>query len=482
MNTEIEKIVAEYIKQNSIFSPSQTALLAVSGGADSIALLTILNELNVSGRINIKIHIAHINHLLRGYQSDADENFVIETADNFNLPVTTSKVDVKTFAQKNKLSIETAARNLRRTGLSEIARQNNCTTIVTAHHKNDNTETIIGNLLRGTGYTGCAGIRPKVKLQNDLTITRPLLSLTRVQIEDYLKTKNLSWQTDETNTDCKFTRNYIRSKLIPTIQKRCSAPLEDTLTALAQNCLRLCEKIDNQTRNIWPQIRTRVTNKSAELNRQLFIAQPQPIQIELIRKAVAAISLGQQNFTARTYTAIIDFAKTAGDGKLLSLPKNYSVEKSDNNLIFHSPKSHTPAQAETVDITDIKIPGKTSFGIWTIETKLIPACDADIENFKKQKDRLTEWFDADKIQLPITARLRKSGDTFLPFGHKTPKRIGKFLTASKITGKNKKNIFLITDKKNILWLAPVRAAQIAAVTKNTTTILQIEVLRASRAF
>ena len=162
-------------------------LLAVSGGADSTALLYSMFALKNEGILHADFVCAHINHQLRTPDADIDEKFVVAQAENLSLPVITQKIDVRQFARQNKLSIETAARILRIQHLQDIAKASNCDWIATAHQKNDNAETVIQRLLRGTGFRGLAGIWPLRSFSDNITFVRPLLCVTRDQIIDYLK-------------------------------------------------------------------------------------------------------------------------------------------------------------------------------------------------------------------------------------------------------------------------------------------------------
>ncbi|MDD5134673.1 MAG: tRNA lysidine(34) synthetase TilS, partial [Phycisphaerae bacterium] len=215
----VEQTILNFIGLHSLVPKGSRILIAVSGGADSVGLVEILASLKSSGKIDSDFHIVHINHLLRGNESFQDERYVTALAQKHNLPITVEQIDVKKYAAEKKLSIETAARQLRIGALCRIANQNNCSAIATAHHKNDNTETVIHRLSRGTAFKGLCGIRPKSTL-NETVFIRPMLCICRDKIETYISSQNIKWQTDRTNIDCRFTRNRIRHKLLPSLQKQ----------------------------------------------------------------------------------------------------------------------------------------------------------------------------------------------------------------------------------------------------------------------
>ncbi len=269
MCAAIEQKVEDFIKYYGLLPGGSKFLLAVSGGADSVALLKILVSLKLSGRINNDFHIAHINHQLRGQKSLNDEKYVKTLAEKHNLSVTIEQIDVKNYAKENKLSIETAARNLRLEKLAAIAQKNGCSCIVTAHQKNDNAETMIHRLLRGTGFKGLAGIRPKSVINGTIFI-RPLLCLSRKEIEDYLVSQNIHWQTDHTNLDCRFTRNRIRHRFLPMLQRQSFDDLVELLFILSQKSFSFSEKVEKQTEAAWKECIIEQSDYSVSMDIEKF--------------------------------------------------------------------------------------------------------------------------------------------------------------------------------------------------------------------
>ena len=224
---EFEQKVADFIKGERLLAPGDGALLAVSGGADSTALLHAMAALRADGVLPVEIHCAHINHQLRGDEAQRDEDFVVEQCRKLNIAVITERIYVRGYAKAKKLSIETAARELRIDSLLEIAKRQNCTCIATAHHKNDNAETILQRLSRGTGFRGLCGIWPAKEFAGNIRFVRPLLCVTRGEIIQYLNGRNQKWCTDRTNEDFAYRRNFIRHRLLPALQKDCSGCLVD---------------------------------------------------------------------------------------------------------------------------------------------------------------------------------------------------------------------------------------------------------------
>lgn len=456
-----EKKVENFIRQKNLVPAHGKILLAVSGGADSVALLCILDRL-----FHDRLHITHINHQLRGSDSLNDEYFVRQLAAKYKLPVTTKLVDVNTFAKRQKLSIETAARRLRQEALIQIAEKYNCGAIATAHHKNDNAETIIHRMLRGTGFKGLAGIRTKTVIGGKIFI-RPLLCLSRGEIEKYLTSKNVSWRNDYTNSDTRFTRNRIRHKLLPRLTEE-NPHIIDTLNELAAKCEKLCGKIEKLCRTAAGECFIANDEKQIAVDLKKFIRLPQPVQVELLQQALTQIKCGLQNYTLEHYKKMCEFIKSAQTGKNLALPEKVNIAKGYEKFFI----GKTKIKSDTFAAVELKLPGRTVFGNYIIKTEVLEKIN--FSNIKK-KDKFVEFFDFTKIKPPLIVRERQKGDKFRPFGQKCLKKVGKFLTSEKIDSEQKTRTIIICGNNIILWVAPVRRSSEAIIDSQTPQILKITV-------
>ena len=210
MENNTLKKVYEYIQKNKLIKESEHIIVGLSGGADSVCLLHILHSL--SNRLKIKLTAIHINHMLRGQEAKRDENFAINFCKELGIEIITKRIDVLKIAKEEKISEEEAGRNARYSTFYEYKKILGADKIATAHNKNDNAETVIMNIIRGSGLSGLKGIDAK---RND--IIRPILDLERKEIVNYCNACNLGFVTDSTNRETKYTRNKIRLKLIKEI-------------------------------------------------------------------------------------------------------------------------------------------------------------------------------------------------------------------------------------------------------------------------
>jgi len=475
MPLEFEKKVADFIGEHSLVNTTERILLAVSGGADSTALLYSIHTLKTENILSADIICAHINHQLRGSDADMDEDFVIAQARGLSLPITTKRLDVRGFARKSKLSVETAARMLRIETLLNIAKANDCNSIATAHHKNDNAETILHRLIRGTGFRGLAGIWPTRLFVEDIRFVRPLLSVTRDEIIEYLNKRSLKWRRDHTNADCTYTRNFIRHRLLPVLQQDCTGSLVERLSALAASARKFYTKVCDLAQKAWPQLADCSTDV-LKLNLQMFLTHPVPIKIELVRRGLSAVGCGQRDLTRQHFKRILRLAEQNVGGRKIDLPAGFVVRREYDNLIFARPEKSSPHDELIEKSACLQVPGKTKFGRFLIQADILEADESRIEKFKTEKNNCIESFDWDKIRLPLAVRSRKAGDRFWPLGLESEKKIGKFLTSAKVPHHLRRKILVIEDSEKIIWLWPVRIGGRAKVTDETRKVLRLEII------
>jgi tRNA(Ile)-lysidine synthase len=479
--TGLEQKIADFIRANGLFGSGDKILLAVSGGADSTALLYAMWALRDENILDAGLFCAHINHGLRDTEADADEEFVVAQAAKLKLPVATERLNVREFAGRNKLSIETAARELRIKTLVDIARANGCDAIATAHHKNDNAETVLQRMVRGTGFRGLGGIWPTRIFAGESKFVRPLLCVGRDEIIEYLRERDLKWQRDHTNADCTYTRNYIRHRLLPALQKDHSGSLVERLSKLSESARRFYRLVCTEADHLWPKLADS-TGETTTLNLKIFLSQPQPVKIELVRRSLAGVGCGEGKLTQHHFEKILQLTEQNISGRKIELPGGFIVQRLYNKLIFRRvglapPLSHRPAKIRT---ETLEIPGKTKFEGYIIESMVLEKNEVDFEKFKAAKTGSIECFDLDKIRLPLVVRFRQPGDKFVPLGLGGEKKVGKFLTAAKVPRDVRDKILVVADNEKIIWVFPIRMCEQAKVTDRTEMVLQLQITQAGK--
>jgi tRNA(Ile)-lysidine synthase len=474
MVLEFEKKVAGFISASALFGSAKRILLAVSGGADSVALLYVMKALKAKHVFSGELVCCHVNHQLRGAEADLDEEFARGQAEELKLAAVTKRVDVRVFAERSRLSIETAGRKLRMEALIETAKEDGCECVATGHQKNDNAETVVGRLVRGTGFRGLGGIWPVRRFAGRIDFVRPLLCVRRDEIIEYLKGRNLQWRVDHTNFDFTYRRNFIRHRLLPALEGECEGSIVERLFELSRSAQKLHSSICSRAKRLWAEAAECGSNAVA-LDLERFLTQHPAVQVELVRRALAAMGGGERDVTQRHYETILRLAEENISGREIALPGGFSVRREYGKMIFGRGRKEAETFGEIGESVEVKIPGATRFSGYLIEAAVLEAEKGALEGFRATKKEFVEWFDLDKVVLPVVVRGRAAGDRFVPLGLREEKKVGKFLTAARVPRQAREKALIVADREKIIWVWPVRMSEQAKVTAGTRKILQLRI-------
>lgn len=433
MLTEFKK----HIIQDFPFLLNSKLLLAVSGGVDSIVLAHLCYK---SG---LHIALAHCNFNLRGEESDADEKFVVDFANNLNVEVFIESFDTRTYVKENKVSTQIAARELRYEWFNELCTALNFDYILTAHQADDNLETFLINLSRGTGLDGLTGI-PSI----NNNIVRPLLPFTREDVLQYAEENELKWREDSSNQETKYLRNKFRHEVIPR--------LKEINPALLLNFHKTVSYLKGTSEIL--------ENHIAEIKFKLFLIKDGQIKIpvnELLRlkpkKAYLYALFKEYGFTEWND---VESLLEAGSGKQI-FSSDYRMVK-DRDFLFLD-----PLLPYTEDV-EYEIPEEEQHTLTPIALSFSKANQVKAENGK------TIHVDKKKLKFPLIVRKRKEGDYFYPFGMKGKKKLSKFYKDEKYSILDKENQWLLCSGNEIVWVIGKRADNRFRVTQYTTEIIKIK--------
>jgi len=426
------KQIIQTIKTYNMLSYNDSILIALSGGADSVALLHVLMSLKEVLGIS-RIYAVHINHGLRGEAAARDEQFVQDLCVPLSIPLEIYHADVKTLAQKESLSIEEAGRKARYQHLQQAATHFGANKIATGHHQNDNAETIIMNLSRGAGLKGLCGIP-----YTNGNIIRPLLDISRAEIETYLTENNLTYITDETNTSDEYTRNRTRHTVLPTIEAALNPNAAQTI---AQNAA-LFHAEDEYLNEIAYQKYNDCRVSANTLNIQKLSALHVAIARRVIRHAIAEIST-LQNITANHIGQILELTQKKS-GKEIHLPglvvcKEYSgisISLAQETQVFNAYPLQLDIPTFIPELNQTVIFSKTA---------------PDIT--KNHKLLCTKSFDYDTITETLFLRTRRPGDK-LKLGKEKlfTKKLQDYFTDKKIPKHKRDSIPIIASGNSVLWV------------------------------
>ena len=424
--------VKENILRNNLFTKESRLLLAVSGGADSICLFFILKDLGY------KIEIAHCNFKLRDIESDGDEIFVKQLAKRYSIKCHTKSFMTKKFAEEGKISIQMAARDLRYEWFEDLASQYNFDYILTGHHKDDNIETFLINLIRGSGISGLCGMQLKSK-----RIYRPLLTTSKSEIEEYLIQNNIKFRYDSSNADVKYLRNKIRHEVIPLLSE------------------------------INPSIHNTIANEIHVLNgiSKVFNDKIRMIRDSLIVNCGEQSTINISDLTEIKNLDVILFELLRPFG-IFEVKKIIKSLNSQSGKQFFSDSHHLIIDREKIIIS---LKGDVS-NVFDIDDNAPEITEPLLMSFKTSidtvicNDKHIAKLDFNKLTFPLKLRKWEKGDKFKPLGMQNFKKLSDFFVDEKYSIIDKKNQWILCSNNHIVWIVGQRIDdryKIAANTKKT---------------
>ena len=416
----IKELVTDYIRRNNLFEPEHQLIIGLSGGADSVALLLVLKELGYN------VTAAHCNFHLRANESNRDQEFVEQLCAEQNIKLHLIHFDTYGYAESNKVSIEMAARELRYNWFDTLIKETKANFIAVGHHKDDNIETLLLNLARGAGLRGLSGIPPR-----NGKVVRPLLDISRKELEDYLTSKKQSYVTDSTNLEDEFARNKVRLNIIPQLEEinsGCRENIHRTINYLSEVELIYKQAIKESIGRI------KKDNKIYADNLLQEVA-PQTVLYEILYPLGFNSIQISDIFKACQQTETKLFSSTS---YIVHINRGYILIEDNNQEIEQ------------------------------IEPTLTYTTQAYDSSFKISRNPKVATFDADKIDRKhLYIRKWKAGDWFIPFGMKGKKNISDYFTDCKFTKKEKDNQFLLMHKEDIIWVIGHRTDNRYRITNET---------------
>lgn len=475
----LSKQVASVIKEYSLFKPGDRILLGVSGGPDSVALLSLLFDANCVKPLYSEIIVAHLNHSIREKDADKDEQFVGSLAKKFKISIITEKKNVGEIARDFKMSVEEAARKERYEFFERVATRVGANIIAVGHNADDNAETILHRIIRGTGIVGISGIRLKRKLTRNsiIDIVRPLLFIWRKDIITYLKKKNLSYRIDSTNLERDKFRNKIREELIPYLEKNYNPNIKKSLVKLGETAAQNYDFLDEKANVLFEEIllKEEKTDKySSEIILDIHKLNkiPQILQQIIIKEAIVKLDIPLKKISFINYKNILNMLNYQ-KMSLNKVVKDYlNIRIEDNEL--HLSKNKYPREEGLVpNETVIKIPGDTKLLEFNcmVKMRISEIKDGFLEEFKKTKTKYEEIVDYNKISMPLTLRTRISGDRFWPLGSPGIQKLKDFLINNKVPVLERDTIPIITMNGRPIWIVGFRIDERIRVTTKTKRIL-----------
>jgi len=418
-------------------------LLAVSGGVDSMVLLNLFRVLK------FKFSVCSCNFLLRSGESDEDISFVKSICDKNKIKFYQKNFETKRYSKENNISIQMASRDLRYQWFNDTLKKNKYDFIVTAHHRDDNIETILFNFIKTTGYKGILGIQKESK-----KIIRPLLDIGKKDLIRYAENKKLRWREDKSNNENKYSRNKIRNKVIPL--------LSEINDSLGKSILESSKRINK--------VEQFINYHLDEFTKKYVNHRPNCIE-------VSKSFLNDNHYELLIY----DFLRGYGFN-YDQISQFIKSIKNNNNQKFYSKKYTLCNDRYSFFIVDSDFKNKVNIQIKSLgevsnrDIKL-SISKYDKQNFVLNNNRSNAQLDYDKVSFPLTFRNYKKGEKFIPLGMKKHKKISSFLSDAKVSWYEKNNQFIIEDSNNkIIWLVGRQISDEYKVISTTKTVLDFEII------
>ena len=432
--------VQAYIAQHQLLRPAAPVIVGLSSGADSVALLHILT------RLGYPCVAAHCNFHLRNDESDADADFARQTAEALGLPFRRIDFDTADYAHQNGVSTEMAARTLRYEWFETLRRELGAEAIAVAHHRDDNVETILLNLIRGTGLSGLCGMRPR-----NGHIVRPLLSVDRHQIVRWLADRHIPFRTDSSNASDVYRRNFVRLRLLP-LMEQLNPSVRDAILRMAGHLT----DVEAIYRNAIDSHRAHLIDADGRISIDALLRTPSP-------QAVLFELLTPYGFTP-SQCADIARALSGESGRSFVAPGGrWHLLKDRLHLILY-PADEVSADAFTLTLgSELTAPIRLS-----LEERIVD------EAFTISRSPHVATFDADRVALPLTLRRWRAGDHFVPFGMTGRKKLSDYFTDHKFSLLRKASTWILCDASGaILWIVGERTDNRFRITPSTRRALVV---------
>jgi tRNA(Ile)-lysidine synthase len=517
---KLESKVLDFIQRYSLISRKETVVVGVSGGADSVCLLRVLAE--CQKELRIKLHVAHLNHQLRGAESEADAEYVSNLAGSLGIPITIDRQDVAAYRAERNCSIEEAARELRYAFLARVAREVGANRIAIGHTRDDQVETMLMHILRGTGITGLCGLAPCSPMAYDsqrtslpasplslraptrrgnLLVIRPLLDIMREETASYCQEHQLEPRIDSSNLSPSFFRNRLRLHLLPLLRQY-NPSIDQALLRLADIAKEDSAFIEQQASGLWDEI-ARQENNVIYLDKKQIAGLPVALQRHLLRAAVTKLVGDVRDIEASHIEATRSLLNKPAS-KRISLPhglichggyNEIAITRLPSVIASDLPAKTWQAGARQSQIPPcpfpplsgefpLKVPGKMVFPGWEVIASIVreQATSLSSQGALSTSERtyqgnLVAHFDLRKTGTVLFARQRRPGDRFRPLGMSMPKKLYEFMVDAKIPRSWRNHIPIVCSSQQIIWVVGWRIDDRVKITEASQKILRLEFIR-----
>ncbi|HEX2945667.1 MAG TPA: tRNA lysidine(34) synthetase TilS [Clostridia bacterium] len=464
--------VYDNIRTYGLISEGESVLAGVSGGPDSVCLLHVLHSL--SDILHIKLYAIHINHMLRGAEANADEAYAADLCGQLSVPFHVSHEDVAALAKERGISVEEAGREARYREFERYSKAVGASKIAVAHNRNDQAETVMMHIIRGTGTTGLVGME---HIRGN--IIRPLLDTSRADIERYCLEAGLKPRTDSSNLTEDYTRNKIRLGLFPYINEHFGVNMTESLCRLSDNASEDSRYLDTRAHEAYEKAARDVQAGKVELDLTLLRKMDTAVRRRVLKMAVEYSAGSSKGVGSVHYRMLSGLITGGGTGSCVELPNGVRAVLSYGVLKVFAASSETGFEKQVLSFSHmLNIPGTTLISELNAE---ITAAVVSADNIDKCEtlgyNPLVQYFDYTRLSRGINIRNRKNGDIFKPIKSNGTRKLKEYFIDIKIPREERDGIPLVCAGNEVIWVVGYKISDKFKVTENTKSILKLEYSR-----
>lgn len=467
--------IGDWLAERGLYVRDARWVVGVSGGPDSTLLLHVLRELSVRHHLNWQLHVAHLHHGLRGAEADADAGFVRDLAARLNAAFHEEKADIRAAVEREGGSTEEVARRHRYAFLERVALRAGSESVAVAHHADDNVETLIHRVCRGTGLRGLAGmsdVRP-MQTGSRIQLVRPFLPVRRKTIEALCEARGFETRTDSTNLSTEFTRGRIRTVVLPLLRSALNPNVDEALLRLAELARGMSAYLEDAAARTFDSLLVSESPGRIVLNTVALLSKQRIVQAEIVRRAVALVLGGEEELGFSHLETVLRLAEDSSSGKELHLPGPVLVRKQYDRLEFR-PLSQDEPSPELASVF-VQCPGRTPLpGTgFELSAEIRPLEPGKIDELRRTPHPHEEWIDFERVRLPLIVRGRRDGDRFRPLGAPGAKTLSDFLGDEKVDPQTRARTGVLCDQDGPIWVMPLRIDERVKLRPGTRTALRL---------
>lgn len=469
------KRIETFIQKYHMLTCGDKVIAGVSGGADSVCLFLMLLELRE--KIGFDLIAVHVHHGLRGEAADLDQQFVEALCEQHRIPLEIFRVNLESIAKKRKQSLEEAGRMVRREAFDSVCKKYGGNKIALAHHQNDNAETLLWNLSRGTGLDGLGGIRPV-----NGKFIRPLLCMNRKEIEEYLAKRKQSYCIDETNAGTDYTRNKLRHLVLPILEEQVNSAAVQHMNETMEQIWELQEYMQGQVEAAYQECVQEHFEKACwiQIQQKSFETFPELIKKMVIRKGMEQVG-GKKRDLSHKHVDVMMELMNKQVGRTLDLPYEMHAKRNYEGIRLEKQRTYSFGEEKKAEImqecmSELNIPGETILADRNLKLRCKILEKPKNLSIKDIPQKIyTKWFDYGIIKSSLYIRTRQAGDTIVIDEKGHQKKLKNWFVDEKIPKEVRDSQLLLAENNEILWVLGHRMSQAYQVKQSTKWILQIEV-------